>query len=69
MDLLITGFRNKEEIDTFIDWYEGQGEQDAALWFELRQEEGLDVRDWIGYNKSYPMRYDGDTTVMSVEEE
>lgn len=29
-----TGFETKEQARCFADWYEGQGEQDAAYWLE-----------------------------------
>lgn len=28
------GFRTLEQAETFIDWYEGQGEQDSGMWLE-----------------------------------
>lgn len=40
----VTGFKTKAQAEEFISWYEGQGEQDAAIWFECRKDEGvLDV--------------------------
>jgi hypothetical protein len=30
----VSGFSNKEQAQVFVDWYEGQGEQDAGYWFE-----------------------------------
>ena len=42
--LEIKGFKTIAQAKAFIDWYEGQGEQDASIWFECRQEEGeIDV--------------------------
>jgi hypothetical protein len=38
--LTIKGFKTKEQALEFAKWYEGQGEQDAAYWFEERKEEG-----------------------------
>jgi hypothetical protein len=46
--LMITGFRTQAEVDAFISWYEGQGEQDAAVWFECRQKEG-EIKCCYGY--------------------
>ena len=28
------GFDTKEQAEEFLAWYEGQGEQDAAIWME-----------------------------------
>ena len=30
----VTGFVSAEAAQTFVKWYEGQGEQDAAIWFD-----------------------------------
>lgn len=34
IQLVISGFKNKKQAEAFMNWYEGQGEQDACLWFE-----------------------------------
>jgi len=36
--LTIKGFKTPEQVKAFIEWYEGQGEQDAAIWFEAQSE-------------------------------
>lgn len=42
--LTIKGFKTAAQAKAFIEWYEGQGEQNASVWFECRQSEGqLDV--------------------------
>jgi hypothetical protein len=41
-ELKLTGFRTKQQVDEFLNWYGGQGEQDAAEWFDCR--DGLGVR-------------------------
>lgn len=38
--LVLSGFKTKEQVKEFISWYEGQGEQDAAPWFESCKEKG-----------------------------
>ena len=45
-ELVIKGFNNKEEAEMFLSWYSGQGEHNAAYWFEevARTEP---VRDFI----------------------
>ena len=30
----VSGFSNKEQAQVFVDWYEGQGEQDVGYWFD-----------------------------------
>lgn len=47
MDLLIKGFKNKEEVDEFVSWYSGQGEESFSIWLESSVDEGKDVRDFI----------------------
>jgi len=32
--VLVKGFTTQEQADAFIKWFEGQGEQDADMWFE-----------------------------------
>ena len=47
-DLLIKGFKSESQVKEFIAWYEGQGEQDASLWFEEAQKQkkiGVDSMD------------------------
>lgn len=44
--LKLTGFKTRAQVEAFIDWYEGQGEQDSAIWFEARKDDGdIDVDD------------------------
>jgi len=43
----IHGFKSLEEAEEFCQWYSGQGEQDASIWFECRKDEGKDVRSFI----------------------
>ena len=38
--LIIKGFTSKAQLKAFSDWYSGQGEQDAAYWFESMKDEG-----------------------------
>ena len=48
----LEGFNTKEEADEFLNWYSGQGEQDAAYWFECRVDEGLISTRFMGMNGS-----------------
>ena len=36
----VKGFNTINEASEFCNWYSGQGEQDASIWFECRQQEG-----------------------------
>lgn len=40
MKLTINGFKTEAQVEAFWDWYSGQGEQDASIWFECRKEDG-----------------------------
>jgi hypothetical protein len=67
--LMITGFRTQAEVDAFISWYEGQGEQDAAVWFEYRQKEGeveCCSMDTDLSKEHWPPKHDGDATIIKV---
>lgn len=42
--LTLTGFKTKAQAEAFLSWYEGQGEQDACIWFdELKHKGKIDV--------------------------
>lgn len=59
--LKINGFKTKAQANAFIDWYEGQGEQEAQVWFECRQDEGeIDV-DFMPVDVSKKYKWVGDT--------
>jgi ABC-type Fe3+ transport system substrate-binding protein len=32
--VLVKGFKEQDQAEAFIKWFEGQGEQDANIWFE-----------------------------------
>lgn len=60
-NLNISGFQTKEQANAFISWYEGQGEQDAAPWFENMMEDGdLDV-DFMPVDMSVKPTWKADT--------
>lgn len=43
-EIRIKGFTSKEQAEVFKEWYSGQGEQDAYIWFETAQDQGrIDV--------------------------
>ena len=47
------GFNTEKQAKAFIDWYEGQGEQDSATWFEAGSilEHAL-----VNMKESYPLK-------------
>lgn len=68
-EIRITGFKTKEQANEFASWYEGQGEQDAQVWFEIAKEKcridvdfmPVDTRkynkcDWIGNVMELPLK-------------
>ena len=69
--LKITGFTSKAQIEAFVGWYEGQGEQDSSMWFEYRKEEGkIDVDSMnVNLQETYTkgkMKFDGNTGLMVI---
>lgn len=60
-ELKIKGFKTKEQAKAFIEWYEGQGEQDAQIWFEARVYEGKIDVDFMPVDCSKPYIWDGNT--------
>jgi len=67
--LEISGFRSKEEVKAFIEWYEGQGEQSAEIWFECRMDEGEIDRSFmpVDCKATYPIKFEGDTGFMVIK--
>ena len=62
--VVIKGFSSLAEAEEFVQWYSGQGEQDSAIWFECRKEEGL-IEHSRMYHKSSST--DGNTVTMELE--
>lgn len=68
--VVVSGFNTQAEADTFIGWYEGQGEQDSCIWVECRKEEGIinsrsmmtdmqkyhEVSKWQGNQRELPLK-------------
>lgn len=66
-NLLIKGFKTKAQAEAFIDWYEGQGEQDACIWFECRKDEGeIDV-DFMPVDCNIKYVWDDDTLIAHLD--
>ena len=65
----VTGFQTKEQAEAFINWYDGQGEQDASIWFKCRKEEGeIDIsRMNTDCRKTFPIKWNGDTAKLVLE--
>ena len=61
--LTIKGFKTKAQVQAFIDWYEGQGEQDADTWFEcMEMDKEIDV-DSMHVDCSKPYEWQDNTLV------
>ena len=39
--IVFKGFKNQRQVEVFMNWFEGQGEQDASVWTE--ENGGYDV--------------------------
>lgn len=55
----IKGFKTKEQAKSFIEWYEGQGEQDAQILFEARMSAGEIGVNFMPVDCSKPYVWDG----------
>ena len=69
ISVLVTGFNTKAEAEAFIEWYEGQGEQNAAVWLEARTAEGeIDTSFMpVDLSKTYPIKWCGDQSHMVLK--
>lgn len=67
-NVLVSGFETKAEAEAFIQWYEGQGEQDAEVWFDCRKAEGrINSSSMpVDCQVTYPIIWRGDTTHMAL---
>lgn len=54
-NLIIKGFRNDEHAKAFIHWFEGQGEQDAGVWFDEKVKE---ANQTVNCKKTFPIKKD-----------
>jgi hypothetical protein len=68
-ELVVKGFKTKAQVEAFIGWYEGQGEQDAAYWFEVRKEEGKIDIDFMETDcqKTYPIKWEENKTNLFLK--
>lgn len=67
--LEISGFKSMEEVEVFIKWYEGQGEQDASVWFEEAKMRGKIDRDFmpVDCGATYPIMFIENTGFMVIK--
>lgn len=67
MDLLIKGFKNKETLSEFIDWYSNSGEQDFSNAQDYN--DNPDVADGVDCDgrKTYPLKCINGTHIMYVK--
>ena len=65
--LKIGGFKTKAEVEAFIGWYEGQGEQDACIWFECRKSMGLIDVDSMNMDMYFGIKWAGDEATIMVK--
>lgn len=65
----IDGFKTKEQAEAFVQWYEGQGEQDASIWFECKKNENeIDVDFMpVDCKKTYPLTWTGDVLSATLD--
>lgn len=36
-NLILKGFKTKEQVEEFVSWYSGQGEQDLTVWLSEQE--------------------------------
>ena len=64
--VLIEGFKTEAQAKSFIAWYEGQGEQDASVWFDCDEVLGIDSMN-TNLEKTYPLKLVDNTFTMVVD--
>jgi hypothetical protein len=62
----INGFRSKAEAEAFVEWYEGQGEQDAQLWLEESKARGRIDRDFFPVDMTRPPVFEENMLVIWI---
>ena len=68
--LVVVHGLTEAEAKEFVKWYEGQGEQDAAVWMECRMQEGEINRDFFACDipKTYPITVKDGAVHMFIRE-
>jgi hypothetical protein len=65
MKVIIKGFKDQKQAEAFIEWFEGQGEQDCSFWFE---EAGVESPS-VNCKKTYPIKRVDDAFIMVLNNE
>lgn len=65
--LTLKGFKTKEQVKAFIDWYAGQGEQDASYWFGARMDDGEIDIDNMPIDVTKPYEWHENTLVAFLK--
>ena len=64
--LTIRGFKTPAQVKAFIDWYEGQGEQDACIWFEIHKDAGKIDVDFMPVDVSKKYEWNEEQTNLTA---
>ena len=65
--LQLNGFKTKQQAKEFLSWYEGQGEQDAANWFEVACDAGRIDVDWMPIDVKKKEYWNGDVLTAYIK--
>ena len=57
--ITLHGFDTKEQAQMFLDWFDGQGEQDITYWIECG--ENLNGLRYVGVNNLVKEKWNGNT--------
>lgn len=68
-ELVIKGFKTKAEAETFVSWYDEQGEQDISIWLECRKNEGIIDVSSMNVVRPYNNWQDDTTLEMHIKPE
>lgn len=65
--LKLNGFKTKAQVEEFLSWYSGQGEQDACIWLEIAKDAGKIDVDSMMVDNNYKETWDGNTLVAKLK--
>lgn len=70
-NVLVSGFKSRAEADEFIKWFDGQGEQDLAYWFEEAASKNPDIRPAliVDIEKTFPIQSFGTVRLLQLKED
>lgn len=66
-ELHLKGFKNKRQVEAFIDWYGEQGEQDAGYFFSAMAYNGELDTDFMAVDMSKEHKWDGTNLVAYIK--